>query len=109
MVESGQTSVEDAIGLISAGDQSGIPPVPPPAQRWLRVRVTNLETGKGIVSVRIPLAWMKLGLAFGSRFAPELDELDIDEVMTAVEGCTADHIVEIEDFDDRQRVEVFIE
>jgi hypothetical protein len=109
MVESGQMSVQDAIGQMSSVDEPVVAPEPADAERWLRIRVTNLETGKGKVNVNLPLSWMKFGLAMGSRFVPELDDLDIDEMLTSLDQSTAGRIVEVEDIEDNQRVEIYIE
>jgi hypothetical protein len=109
MVESGQVSVEDAIGMMSSVGEPLVSPAPGDAQRWLRIRVTNLETGEGKVNVNIPLSWIKFGFTLGSCFAPELEELDIDEAVDALDQSTAGHIVQVEDIEDNQRVEIYVE
>ena len=47
---------------------------------WFRVRVANLETGKNRVTVNIPVKMMKFGLKIGSRFSPEIENLDWNEL-----------------------------
>lgn len=42
---------------------------------WLHVRVTDLNTGKGKVTVNIPKRWMRFGLNLGKHFAPEVGSL----------------------------------
>lgn len=109
MVESGQVSVDDAIGMMSSPDSPAALPKSGDPQRWLRVRVTNLETGKNRVSVNIPLNLMRWGLAVGSRFAPELADLSFDDMMTELDQHAEGRIVEVEDAEDNQRVEIYIE
>jgi hypothetical protein len=117
MVENGEVSVADAIGLMSS------PPAEEPnqvkamvaapkstgSQRWLRVRVTNLDTGRRKVSVNLPLGLMKWGLSLGTHFAPELDGIDFDELITDIDQYAEGFLVEVEDTDDNERVEVYIE
>jgi hypothetical protein len=78
-------------------------------QRWLRVRVSDLSSGRNKVSVNIPFNLMKWGFALGSHFAPELEGLDIDEMIRDLDQYAAGRIVEVEDADDNERVEVYIE
>jgi hypothetical protein len=117
MVENGEVSVADAIGLMSSPpaeevDQAmAIAPAPNStgSQRWLRVRVTNLETGRRKVSVNLPLGLMKWGLSLGTHFAPELDGIDFDELVTDIDQHSEGFLVEVEDAEDNERVEVYIE
>ena len=110
-LENGEVSVDDAIGLMSPG--STTPPVPraepTSSHRWLRVRVTNKETGKRKVSVNVPLGLMKWGLAVGSRFAPELEGFDWDELASDLDKYADGFLVEVEDDEDNERVEVYID
>jgi hypothetical protein len=110
-VENGQVSVEDAIGKMAPASNSAPPALPQPtsAQRWLRVRVTNLDTGKRKVSVNIPAKLVKWGLALGCRYAPELEDLDWDELMADLDEYAEGHLVEVEDEEGNERVEVFID
>ena len=116
MVENGEVSVTDAIGLMSSPvaepdqEQTAISAARSTgSQRWLRVRVTNLETGRRKVSVNLPLGLMKWGLSLGTHFAPELDGLDFDELITDIDQYADGFLVEVEDTDDNERVEVYIE
>lgn len=108
-VERGEVPIEDAINLMSTTQEPMDLTEPTDVQRWLRVRVTNLETDKVKVNVNIPLNWIKFGFAMGARFAPELDDLDIDEMLTSLDQSVAGRIIEVEDVQDNQRVEIYIE
>lgn len=108
MVENGQVSVEDAVGLMASTGGTSVSPASADAQRWLRIRVTDLETGEGKVNVNIPLSWIKFGLALGSCFAPGLEDLDIDEAVAALDQSTESHILQVEDVEDNQRVEIYV-
>lgn len=109
MVENGEVSVEEAIGMMSpteeqpsSSDASGV-------NRLLRVRVSDLKTGIDRVRVKIPLGLMRWGFALGSRFAPELHGLDWDAMIADLDQYAEGRIVDVEDSRENQRVEIYIE
>lgn len=77
--------------------------------RWLRVRVFNQATGKPKVNVNLPLGLVGVGLRLGARFAPELSDFDIDELMAAIDEGAQGKILEVEDAEDGERVEIYVE
>ena len=77
--------------------------------RWFRVRVTDLATGRTKVNVNLPLSLVKVGLRMGAHFAPEVQELDWDELMEAIQDGAAGKLVEVEDMEDGEKVEVYVE
>jgi hypothetical protein len=77
--------------------------------RWFRVRVTDMETGRTKVNVNLPLSLVKVGLRMGAHFAPEVGELDWDQVMEAIQDGEAGKLVEVEDMDDGEKVEVYVD
>lgn len=78
--------------------------------RWLRVHITDLESGRARVRVNVPLALVNLGLKLGARFTDELDEHLIENLMAAVhDDSITGPLVEVEDMEDKERVVVFID
>ncbi len=77
--------------------------------RWLRVRVLNMATGKPKVNVNLPMGLVNMGLKLGAQFAPELTDFDLEELMAAIEEGAQGKIIEVEDAEDGERVEIFIE
>jgi len=79
--------------------------------RWLRVRVTDMASGKAKVNVNLPLKLVDAGLNIAAQFAP--DDIDIDGLMTAVTEAIDENmtgkIVDVVDGDDGEHIEVFIE
>lgn len=108
-VGNGELSVEEAVGLMSSQEEPSPLPKPAGARRWLRIRVSNLDTGVSKVNINLPLGWVKFGWRLGSRFAPELDDWDLDDMIAsldqAIEGC----IVQVENADDNKRVEIYVD
>ena len=78
-------------------------------KRWFRVRVTDISSGKTRVNVRMPLGIVNAGLKMGRRFAPEIEDLDISELMGLINDGAEGRVVDVYDHEDGEHVEVFIE
>lgn len=76
---------------------------------WFRVRVANLETGKNRVSVNIPVRMMKFGLKIGSRFSPEIENLDWNELSGMVQNMEAGVLVDVQDEDSNEHVQIYLD
>jgi hypothetical protein len=81
----------------------------PSRPRWVRVRVTDLETGRNKVNVNLPLSLVEVGARLGARFAPELQGMDIRDVVDQVKSGAQGKLVEVEDIEDGERVEIYVE
>jgi hypothetical protein len=78
--------------------------------KWLRVRVTDLRTGKSKANVNVPLSLVNAGLKMGARFAPAAVEgLDMNEIIAAARAGEAGKIVDVEDDESGEHVEIFVE
>jgi hypothetical protein len=77
--------------------------------RFLRVRVTDTDTGRPRVNVRLPISMVSIGLKMGSKFAPQIEGLDADQLMQIIEAGEIGQIVDVTDEEDGEHVEVFIE
>lgn len=93
-------------GRSSLGDR---PVTEDKSNQYLRVDVHRLHDDKRQVHVRIPLRIVELGINLGSRYAPELNELDLKEVVEELHAVGEGTIVEVEDLDENQHVLVWIE
>lgn len=115
MVADGKISAEEGAKLLSALSEGakkkelslkmGRPSTP----RWFRVRVTDLETGKDKVNVNLPMSLVDVGTRMGARFAPELEDMDFAEIMEQVRSGAQGKIIEVEDVDEGERVEIYVE
>lgn len=117
MVEQGQISAEDGARLLEALSSAEQPRLAPPysnatssgSPRWLRVRVTDLATGKNKVNVNIPMGLVNVGLKMGARFAPEMEGVDIEQLTQLIKSGATGKLIEVEDAADGERVEIFVE
>jgi hypothetical protein len=108
-VASGTLSAAEAAALLSAPAPAQRALDPALASRWLRIRVTSLDTGRPKVSVNLPMAWVEVGLQLGSRYHPQVAGIDLNELLQQIESGTQDRLIEVEDLNDRERVEIFVE
>ena len=71
--------------------------------------MTDTDTGKIRVNVRLPLGVVKSGLKMGMRFVPEAEGLDKEELLNAIEQGETGKIFDLYDDKDGEHVEVYIE
>jgi hypothetical protein len=118
MIEEGKISAEEGAKLLAAlrdGGRRGpgvpTPPRPPgaPGARWLRIRVTDTTTGRSKASVQIPLALVDAGMKIGAHFAPEVEGVDMSNVMEAIRSGMTGKIIDVTDEEDGEHVEIFVE
>ena len=127
MVAEGKITAEEADQLLEAleesertsgGGRPGVPPVPPAPEpplssgrkpRWLHVRVTDTNTGRARVNVRLPVSMINIGLKMGSKFAPEVEGLNMEDLMRMIELGEIGQIVDVHDEEDGEHVEVYLE
>lgn len=114
MIEEGKISASEGADLLRAIQQEGdIEPEEPlkggSSPKWLRVRVTDLDSGRQKANINVPLGLVNVGMRMGARFAPEISGVKFDELISAVEGGAEGRIIDVEDIDDNERVEIFVE
>ena len=102
MIREGKISAEEGAKLLSAlGDTekpSRTPYTRPSGEpRWFRVRVTDLVNGKTKVSVNIPFGLMEWGMQIGAQFAPEVGDLDFEQLIRIMIDSDYDGYIAIED------------
>ena len=110
MLEAGQISAEEAAKLLEALDVSSRGEGESDRQAsWFRLRVTDIETGRPKASVNIPMGLVNLGLKIGARFAPDMEDLEYEEVIKAIRSGIQGRIVDVTDEEEGERVEIFVE
>ena len=81
----------------------------PSSPRWFRVRVTDLETGKPKVNVNLPMSLVNVGMKMGARFAPEIEGIDLSEIFEQIREGAQGKMIDVEDAEDGERVEIYVE
>lgn len=112
MIHEGKITAEEGARLLQALS-SGRPPSPPPPPardpRMLRVRITDLNTGKTKVNVNIPMSLVNVGIKLGARFTPNYADVDYDEIVEAIKTGATGKLVDVEDIESGEHVEVWVE
>jgi hypothetical protein len=111
MIETGQINAEEGARLLEALESAGTKAAPeiPGRGRWFRVRVTDIRSGKNKVNVNIPMGLVNVGMRMGARFAPEVNGVSVEEIVQAVKDGAYGKIVDIEDNEEGERVEIYVE
>ncbi len=115
MIEDGKLSAEEGAKLLAALSEgrrppgAPMPPRPPGGPRWLRVRVTDVRTGRSKASVQIPLDLVDAGIKIGAHFAPEVEGVDLNNVKQAVRAGMTGKIIDVTDEEDGEHVEIYVE
>jgi hypothetical protein len=68
-----------------------------------------VETGKPKVNVNLPLGLVRAGLKMGARFSSELNDVDFEEILIAIQEGAAGKLVEVEDAAGGERVEIYVD
>lgn len=114
MIEEGKVSAEDGAKLLAAltdgrHGQAAQSSRSTAAGRWLRIRVTDVATGRSKASVQIPLGLIDAGMKIGAHFAPEVEGVDMSNVLEAVRSGMTGKIIDVIDDEDGEHVEIYVE
>jgi hypothetical protein len=111
MIEENKVSAEEGAKLLSAlanpNRSSG--GLGASGAKWLRVRVTDVASGRSKATVQIPISLMEAGMKIGAHFAPEIDGVNMDQLMEALRLGTTGKIIDVVDDEDGEHVEIFVE
>lgn len=99
-VTSRKTEPEDHASIGFPGKSGG---------KFFRVRVTDTDTGRARVNIRLPLGMVNAGLRMGMRFSPEVEGLDATRMAEALASGETGKIMDVYDDEDGEHVEVYIE
>jgi hypothetical protein len=112
MVDEGKISAEEGARLLTAFADTNTRVRKPELSslsgksRWLRVRVTDMETGKSKATVNLPLGLLDAGLNIASKYAPDIA---FDELIESINKGAEGKIIDVLDEEDSEHVEIFID
>ena len=111
MIEEGKVSAEEGAKLLAALASANRPTggLSASGAKWLRVRVTEVNSGRSKATVQIPISLMEAGMKIGAHFAPEVAGVDMNEVMTALRAGMTGKIIDAMDEEDGEHVEIYVE
>jgi len=73
---------------------------------WLRVRISDIATGKPQATVNLPLGMVDAGLNIAAQYAPEIA---FDELVETIEAGVKGKIIDVFDEEEGKHIEIFIE
>ncbi len=77
--------------------------------RFLRVRVTDTNTGKQKVNIRLPIGVVNTGIKIGAKFSTQVQGLDEKQLTEMISSGEIGQIVDVMDDKDHEHVEIFLE
>jgi len=113
MIQDGKITAEDGAKLLAAISENAKSQKSTSFQRsresrYMRVRVTDVATGKTKVSVNLPLGLVDAGLNIASNFMPDMGQDAASEISAAISEGLTGKIVDVMD-EDGEHIEIFIE
>jgi hypothetical protein len=116
MIDEGKISAEEGAKLLSALSESRSRAMTGGGlnrgagnARWLRVKVTDVATGRSKATVQIPIGLLDAGMKIGAHFAPEVEGVDLTQIMEAVRSGVTGKVVDVIDDEDGEHVEIYVE
>jgi hypothetical protein len=109
MLEEGKISIEESIQLLDAlkagarGEAAGATT----DKRWFRLRVTDARSGTTKLNVNVPLGLVWVGARMGARFVPNLEGVDVENIMVRIREGEAGQLLDV--VDGNERFEIYVE
>jgi len=112
MIHSGQVTAEEGARLLEIlGEDRPRKDTQPESRgkgpRQFHIRVTDLETGRQKIDLRLPWRLVNVGINMGARFARE--EIRAEDFIEAIQAGAEGKIIDVVDEEDSERVEIFVE
>ena len=83
-----------------------MPPAPPLPQRSVRIRITNIASGKPQINLVLPYRLVDSGIKLAKRFAPE-HLLDSRDIRRSIDEGFSGPLLDL--VDGEQRIEIIVE
>jgi hypothetical protein len=113
MLRDGKITSEEAERLLEALDAAEAATPRRGKPRLLRINVTDMRTGRNTVNIGLPFGLVevasRMGLSLGVKSAPELANVNFDEIIDAIRSGVEGKILDIEDENDRQHVTISVD
>ena len=112
MIQEGKITAEEGAKLLAALRESRKDPrvvisSGRTGKGMLRVRVTDMLTGKAKVSVNLPVGLVDAGMSIASQYAPDVNFGQIADAIRS--GQMEGKIIDVVDEEDGEHIKVFID
>ena len=114
MIQDGKITAEDGAKLLAALTESTKPKRSRTVgrsgeSRYMRVKVTDMFSGKTKVSVNLPLGLVDTGLNIASNFMPDMGTDAAADISDAINEGLTGKIVDVYDEEDGEHIEIYID
>jgi hypothetical protein len=115
MIQDGKISAEEGVKLLAAlsegqrGSGGSTSARVTGAGHLLRIRVTDIASGRSKATVSLPLALIDAGMKIGAHFVPEVEGVDMSAVMNALRAGVTGKIIDVVDDKDGEHVEIYVD
>ena len=114
LIEEGKISASDAVSMLDAasnpakeaGQSTTVSSEPP---RYIHVLVTDLDTGKARVNIRMPINLVNTGIKMGAHLSTEINVLDTNQINDYIKRGITGQVLDVVDDDEGERVQIFLE
>jgi hypothetical protein len=112
MIDDGKITAEEGAKLLGTLSENRKPAPRPTLRanlggaRWLKIRVSDMVTGKAKATVNLPIGLVDAGLNIASKYAPDIA---FDELIQSINEGALGKIIDVEDDEDGEHVEIYIE
>ncbi|HMO59881.1 MAG TPA: hypothetical protein PKA05_07130 [Roseiflexaceae bacterium] len=110
LIENGLVSAEEGARLIDAiGEAARERPRTASRPQSLRVIITDLVSRRQKLNVMVPVGLVNVGLKLGARFFPRMSQANAEDIMRAIEVGAPGRFFELQDLEEGERIEIFVE
>jgi hypothetical protein len=114
LIEDGKISAAEGTRMLCC---PGEPAIIEPAElkengsspRWIRVLVTDIDTGKARVNVKLPVNLVSTGIKMGAHLSSEMQELNIQQINDYVKRGITGQVLEVVDDEEGEKVAIYLE
>ena len=108
MIRDGRITADEGARLLKALQTGNLKQDTSRAPRWLRVRVTDTDTGKPKVNVNLPMGLVNVGMRLGARFTASGDsQFDANAALQAIRSGKMGKIVDL--VEHGEHIELWVE
>jgi hypothetical protein len=104
MIQEGNITAEEGVKLLETLDRQGVTTnstggfstdAKTSGPRWMRIIITDLNTNKEKINIRLPANVIDAGYKMGARFSPDLNGIDANLILQALQAGETGKVIDI--------------
>lgn len=114
LIEEGKITAAEAVSMLDASanpgkDRGEAQPVSSEPARWIHVLVTDIDSGKARVNIRLPINLVNTGINMGAHLSTEINVLDTQQIKDYIKRGVTGQVLDVVDDEEGERVQIFLE